>query len=224
MHAELVLGQHFVVSRGRVERLMRASGRHGVHRRRLRGCTRRDPKARPCPDLVERSFQPQEPDGVYVADITQHPTAEGWLYLAIVLDCSPAASSAGRWPTTSAANWSSTRYRWPSGNAARKPALSVIVIMAHPRRPGSRGQFSSAFCLVRKSGRTRGRSCQVVLAAPGPDPHLGAVRKLEAWQLPAAACIHAQRVRAARRWRTRPSLTPRRGHGKATCGMLSPCR
>jgi len=95
VHAELVLGQHFVVGLGRVERLMRASGRHGVHRRRLRGCTRRDPKARPCPDLVERSFQPQEPDGVYVADITQHPTAEGWLYLAIVLDCSPAASSAG---------------------------------------------------------------------------------------------------------------------------------
>jgi len=70
--------------------------------------------------------------------------------------------------------------------------MRPILIMAHPRRPGSRGQFSSAFCLVRKSGRTRGRSCQVVLAAPGPDPHLGAVRKLEAWQLPAAACIHAQ--------------------------------
>jgi putative transposase len=87
VHAELVLGQRLQVSHGRVERLMRSTGLQGVHRRRLRGCTRRDQAATPSEDLVERNFQPAEPDRLYVADITQHRTGEGWYYLAVVLDC-----------------------------------------------------------------------------------------------------------------------------------------
>jgi putative transposase len=82
-----VLGQHLAVSHGRVERLMRCAGLQGVHRRRLRGCTRRDQAAIPSEDLVERNFRPAAPDRLYVADITQHRTSEGWLYLAVVLDC-----------------------------------------------------------------------------------------------------------------------------------------
>lgn len=87
VHAELVLGQHVRVSHGRVERLMRSTGLQGVHRRKLRGCTRRDQAATPSDDLVERNFRPEQPDRLYVADITQHRTGEGWYYLAVVLDC-----------------------------------------------------------------------------------------------------------------------------------------
>jgi transposase InsO family protein len=87
VHAELVLGQRLAVSHGRVERLMRCAGLQGVHRRRLRGCTRRDQAAVSSEDLVERSFRPAAPDRLYVADITQHRTSEGWFYLAVVLDC-----------------------------------------------------------------------------------------------------------------------------------------
>ena len=87
VHAELVLGQGVHISRGRVERLMRCTGLQGVHRRRLSGCTRRDQAATPSDDLVERRFNPTEPDRLYVADITQHRTGEGWFYLAVVLDC-----------------------------------------------------------------------------------------------------------------------------------------
>ncbi len=87
IHAELVLGQHLTVSHGRVERLMRCAGLQGVHRRRLRGCTRRDQAATPSADLVDRNFRPAAPDRFYVADITQHRTSEGWYYLAVVLDC-----------------------------------------------------------------------------------------------------------------------------------------
>jgi putative transposase len=87
VHAELVLGQHVQVSHGRVERLMRSTGLQGVHRRRLRGCTRRNQAATPSDDLVERDFRPEQPDRLYVADITQHRTSEGWYYLAVVLDC-----------------------------------------------------------------------------------------------------------------------------------------
>ena len=78
VHAELVLGQHLQVSHGRVERLMRSTAPRGVHRSGLRSCTRRDQAATPSANLVERNFQPRAPGRLYVADITQHRTAEGW--------------------------------------------------------------------------------------------------------------------------------------------------
>jgi putative transposase len=65
---------------------MRAAGLQGCHRRRRRGLTRRDPQAAPAPDLVERNFSPSALDRLWVADITQQRTDQGWLYLAVVLD------------------------------------------------------------------------------------------------------------------------------------------
>lgn len=87
VHAELTMGRHREISHGRVERLMRTAGLQGVHRRRLRGCTRREEAATPSADLVERNFTPEAPDRLYVADVTQHRTSEGWLYFAVVIDC-----------------------------------------------------------------------------------------------------------------------------------------
>jgi putative transposase len=66
---------------------MRTAGIVGVHRRRRHGLTRRDPAATPAPDLVGRRFTPPAPDRRWVADITQHRTDQGWLCLAVVLDC-----------------------------------------------------------------------------------------------------------------------------------------
>jgi transposase InsO family protein len=86
VHAELRLGLDIRVGRKRVARLMREARLQGVHRRRLRGLTRRDPQAAPAPDLVERNFTPPAPDRLWVADITQQRTGDGWLYLAVVLD------------------------------------------------------------------------------------------------------------------------------------------
>ena len=85
VHAELRLGDGRRVGRKRVERLMRLAGMVGIHRRR-RGCTRRNPDATPGDDLVNRGFDPDEPDRLWVADVTEHPTAEGKVYLAVVLD------------------------------------------------------------------------------------------------------------------------------------------
>jgi putative transposase len=86
VHAELRLGLDIHVGRKRVARLMRDHGLQGIHRRRRQGTTRRDPQASPAPDLVERSFTPAGPDRLWVADITQQRTGEGWLYLAVILD------------------------------------------------------------------------------------------------------------------------------------------
>ncbi len=35
---------------------------------------------------LDRHFEVKEPDQVYVGDITYIPTAEGWLYLAVLID------------------------------------------------------------------------------------------------------------------------------------------
>ena len=86
VHAELVLGRGIRCSRKRVARLMRSAGLAGIHRGRIRGCTRRDEARQPQPDLVKRQFEQPGPNRLWVADLTQHATAEGWLYLATVLD------------------------------------------------------------------------------------------------------------------------------------------
>ena len=86
VHAELRLGQGIHCGRKRVARLMRAACLTGVHRRHGRGCTRRDPRRPLFPDQVQRNFTPPAPNRLWVADLTQHRTAEGWLYAAVVLD------------------------------------------------------------------------------------------------------------------------------------------
>lgn len=82
VHAELVLGRRIRCGHGRVERLMREAGLQGVHRRRWRGG--RAPAV--FADHVNRRFVADAPDRLWVTDITQHRTAEGWVYCATVID------------------------------------------------------------------------------------------------------------------------------------------
>jgi putative transposase len=86
VHAELVLGLGLPVNRKRVARLMRAAGIQGLYRRRRHGRTVRDPDAEPSADLVNRNFTVEAPDRLWITDITEHPTAEGKLYCAAVMD------------------------------------------------------------------------------------------------------------------------------------------
>jgi len=85
VHAELKLGLHVRCSRKRVERLMRQAGICGIHRRKKHGCTKRD-GSEPSDDLVQRAFDPTEPDRLWVMDVTEHGTGDGKAYLAVVLD------------------------------------------------------------------------------------------------------------------------------------------
>jgi putative transposase len=86
VHAELRLGLDIRVGRKRVERLMRAEGLQGITRRRRQGLTRRDAAAVPNDDLVARQFTPNGPNELWVADITEHPSDDGRVYLAVVID------------------------------------------------------------------------------------------------------------------------------------------
>ncbi len=86
VHAELRLGLGLPVNLKRVARLMRTAGIQGLYRRRRRGCTIRHPAAAPSSDLVNRNFTGTEPNRLWVTDITEHPTKEGTLYCAAVMD------------------------------------------------------------------------------------------------------------------------------------------
>jgi putative transposase len=86
VHAELVLGLGLPVNLKRVARLMRQVGIQGLYRRRRHGCTVRDPQAQPSADLVNRQFRVDVPNRLWITDITEHPTIEGKLYCAAVMD------------------------------------------------------------------------------------------------------------------------------------------
>ncbi len=83
VHAELRLGRAVRCGRKRVARLMRAAGICGLFRRRGK---RRQPLPPVHDDLVRRRFVADAPDRLWVTDITEHPTREGKVYLAAVLD------------------------------------------------------------------------------------------------------------------------------------------
>lgn len=68
-----------------ISRLMRKAGLAGVSRRRSCVTTWRD--GRPgMPDLVDRNFEADGPNKLWVADITYVQTWAGFLYLAVVID------------------------------------------------------------------------------------------------------------------------------------------
>jgi putative transposase len=89
IHAELTLGLGLPVNLMRVARLMREAGIQGLYRRRRRGCTVRDPEAQPATDLVNRQFAVDAPNRLWITDITEHPTMEGKVYCAAVMDAYP---------------------------------------------------------------------------------------------------------------------------------------
>ncbi len=83
LHAELRLGHGIVVGYHAVEMLMRRAGIRG-----LPGSRRPRPRREtPTPlDLVNRDFARAAPNLLWVTDITEHPTREGKVYCAVVLD------------------------------------------------------------------------------------------------------------------------------------------
>jgi putative transposase len=74
------------VSKGRVERLMRENDLRGRHKRRFKATTDSKHTLPVAPNRLEQNFATERPDQAWTADITYIATAEGWLYLAIVLD------------------------------------------------------------------------------------------------------------------------------------------
>jgi transposase InsO family protein len=85
VHAELrAHGRR--VGRKRVARLMRGMGLSARRKRRFRRTTDSAHAFPVAPNRLGRDFTASAPDRVWLSDLTYLWTAEGWLYLAVVLD------------------------------------------------------------------------------------------------------------------------------------------
>jgi putative transposase len=119
VRAELI-DQGVTVSRKRVARLMRSHNIRGISRRRgftvTTRSSRHDAKA---PDLVQRKFEADGPNQLWVADMTYVPTWAGFIYLAVVLDA-----------------WSRRVVGWAIGETmTAELVLSALNMALQQRRP-----------------------------------------------------------------------------------------
>jgi transposase InsO family protein len=85
VHAEL-RARGVRVGRKRVERLMRQNGIQARRKRRFRRTTDSNHANPVAPNVLQRQFEPEAANQVWVSDVTYVWTDEGWLYLAIMLD------------------------------------------------------------------------------------------------------------------------------------------
>ncbi len=113
---ELRLGLGEGASRTTVARLMGLCGAVGIHYKRKGGCTRPG-DGEISDDLVNRAFDPDGPDRLWVMDVTEHPTGTGKVYLAVVIDA-----------------WSRRVVGWSIADHMRAELVADAVQMATWRR------------------------------------------------------------------------------------------
>lgn len=75
------------VSGKRIARLMRFSNIKGKKRSRSRASAYPMGMLPAAPNVLDRQFTVKQPNRAWVTDITHFATREGWLYLAVVIDC-----------------------------------------------------------------------------------------------------------------------------------------
>src|SRR5665648_349801 len=85
MHAELK-ESGLAIGRHRVARLMRENGLKARQKTRFKKTTDSDHGGMVAPNVLGQDFSAEGPDQKWGVDISYVWTAEGWLYLAIVLD------------------------------------------------------------------------------------------------------------------------------------------
>ena len=85
IHVELRV-RGFRVSGKRIARLMKTQGIVGKKRIRSKATSTAPGTLPAAPNVLSRQFTAAEPNAKWVSDITQFPTAEGWLYLAVVIE------------------------------------------------------------------------------------------------------------------------------------------
>jgi putative transposase len=74
------------VSRKRIARIMRELGLEGRRKRRFKATTDSKHNLPVAENVLDRKFEVDAPDVAWVTDITYVWTADGWLYLAAILD------------------------------------------------------------------------------------------------------------------------------------------
>jgi putative transposase len=80
-------GQGIRVGKQRVQRLMQKHGIRARGKQRFRVVTTDSKHGLAiAPNVLDRKFSVEAPNQVWVGDLTYIPTAEGWLFLAVVID------------------------------------------------------------------------------------------------------------------------------------------
>jgi putative transposase len=85
VHRELQ-AKGFKVGKKRVERLMTEKGLRGRSKRRFVRTTDSKHDNPIAPNVLERRFEASTPNEAWVGDVTYIATAQGWLFLAVLLD------------------------------------------------------------------------------------------------------------------------------------------
>jgi putative transposase len=130
IHAELADDHGICVGKKRVARLMQAAGIKGLAPAKFVTTTVVDPEADRALDKVDRDFNAEGPDRLWVADITYVPTWSGFLYLAIVLDV-----------------WSRRIVGWAMANHLKSElVLDALEMALAQRRPESVIHHSDRGC------------------------------------------------------------------------------
>ena len=157
VYLELRGGGH-KAGRHRVARLMRREGLVARKKKRFRVTTHSNHSKPIARNVLARNFEVKKPNQVWVGDITYLPTADGWLYLAVLLDLHSRA----------VVGWAMSEYLDTS------LALAALRMALERRRP--------APGLVHHSDRGVQYACEAyreVLAANGLVPSMS--RKGNCW-------------------------------------------
>lgn len=141
--------------RNRVARLMRVHGIVARHPRKWRPVTtRRELGVIPAPNLLKQDFSAPIPNRKWVGDITYIDTAEGWLYLAAILDLF--ARPVVGWAMGTHMQASLVQAAWEMAVQRRKPPKDGLLL--HHSDPGSQytshaflGSLAAAHCQVSMS-------------------------------------------------------------------------
>lgn len=121
----------------RVARLMRQARLVGVQRGKSHPITtQRAPEAVAAPNLLNQEFSALTPDQKWVSDFTYIDTAEGWLYLAVVLDLF--SRKVVGWAMSAQMDTALVQAAWEMALANRQPLPGLL----HHSDQGS--QYTSA--------------------------------------------------------------------------------
>lgn len=114
--------QGIVCGKHQVARIRRVNGIVAKRRKRFVVTTRSKNTKWVAPNLLQRDFSVQQPNQVWVGDVTFVPTQQGWLYLAVLIDL-----------------YSRQVIGWSMSNRNNTPLLLGALEMAIARRQPSKG-------------------------------------------------------------------------------------
>jgi hypothetical protein len=161
VHAELRLGHGIVVGHNAIALLMRRAGLAGATGRPNWRHAKPDQLAA---DLVDRNFGRTGPNQRWVTDITEHPTSEGKVYCAVVLDAYSRRVVGWSIDTPDRrAGQQRTRHGHPDPHPPTGTIITPTVSMWGPGVPGLPDSHSD--------GRARWQDARCRAAPRPPDPH-----------------------------------------------------